>query len=812
MMNTYFSFLIPALLTLTFSLSAQHKHHSNCPSCQRMKKETLAAYNQWGGLKALNIDYNLRSDTFDVYNYDVDFKINNISTGDVTAACGILFTPKLANQSHITLDLLRLTVDSIQYLNSNLSYSHNDTLLFVNFPSTLNVGDSVYVKIFYHGRPQSDATWGGFYFQNGYGFNLGVGFSANPHTFGRVWHPCFDNFVERATYNFKVFAPGNKAAHCNGILTSDSTFSGQRQRTWVMSTPIPTYLACIAVNDYATVRQQTNGILGTIPIELVALPADTTKMKNSFANLNNAIAAYEYWFGPYRWNKVGYSAVPFNNGAMEHATNIAYPVVTLNGNLTYETLMAHELSHHWWGDLVTCKTAEDMWINEGMASYCEHLFVGYVYGWDRYISDVKTNHYDVLENAHLAEGGYRPISGVPHEFTYGDHVYNKGASVAHNLRWYLGDSLFRAGMSEILDSFGLNNINSQEMRDFLSRRTGVNLNDFFNDWVFNGGFSHFEVDSFKITQNGSVWNSTVRVRQRLLGANNFHNNTPIQFTFFDNQWNKVKITRTVSGEYTLLNFQLPFAATSVILNEEHRLNQARMDDQAMVRNTGFAALSDVRLVNFNITVLPDSAWIHAEYHPLAPDPIVNNPNNYRISQRRYWSVNGIWSNGFDAEFRIEPNNTLDADLLTIGADSLMVLYRESAEFDWREHPDYTKVSIAGFNFLRVNTILKGDYALGNGQRGLGVMENETNPLMDAKIFPNPASSNCNLEFYLNTDKTLVLELSDLSGRVISSRAVKGLQGKNNELINISNLETGIYFVNVKSNSENLTTQRLVISK
>ena len=807
--------ILSVLILFSFlnTLTAQHSHkHDNCPSCQRMKKESLSAYMQWGGQKSLNINSNERSDTVNVLHYDVNFSINNITTGDISAFCGIRFTPKMNGVNNLTLDLLRLTVDSVKMGNTSLAFQHNDTLMFISLPTAQNIGDTAYLTVYYHGRPQSDATWGGFYFQNGYSFNLGVGFSANPHNFGRVWHPCFDNFAERATYSFHITTPNNKPAFCNGYLSNDITNGPTRTRSWEMETPIPTYLACIASADYATVHQQANGILGTIPIELVAAPSDTTNMKGSFVNLPGAIAAFEYWFGPYRWNKVGFSAVPFNAGAMEHATNIAYPMSTLNGNVSYESLMAHELSHHWWGDLTTCETAEDMWINEGMARYCEHLFLGHVYGWDRYISDVKTNHYDVLLNAHQVEGGYRPISGIPHEYTYGDHVYNKGASVAHNLRWYLGDSLFRVGMSAALDSFGLKTLNSQQLRDFLAQRTGVPMNVFFNDWVFNGGFSHFEIDSFTKVQNGANWNITVRVRQKTKGAPAFHNNTPLQFTFMNGQWNKARVTRMVSGEYSMLSFSINFEPEIVLLNEEHRFNQARMDAQKTIRSTGSHPLGNVRFSNFNVTALTDSAWIHVEYHPLAPDPLVNNPNNYRISSRAYWTVNGIWNSGFDGDFRIEPDNTVDSDLLANGLDSLMLLYRESPMQEWREHPDYTKTVIGSFGFVKVNTILKGDYALGNGQRDLGTAEAGRNPLKFSNVFPNPADSQFTVELQLKKQLDLSFELYDLTGKLVFSTAAKSYQGKVLETIETSTLAAGTYFLKIRDKKGEVLAGHKVVKR
>src|SRR5690606_32211758 len=108
----------------------------------------------------------------------------------------------------------------------------------------------------------------GFYFQGNYAYNLGVGFAADPHNYGRVWHPCFDNFVERAKYEFNIISSGGKKAHCNGLLESENIVSGDTVvRKWMMNDEIPSYLACIAVADYITVHQSHNGLLGNIPIE-----------------------------------------------------------------------------------------------------------------------------------------------------------------------------------------------------------------------------------------------------------------------------------------------------------------------------------------------------------------------------------------------------------------------------------------------------------------------------------------------------------------------------------------------------------------
>ena len=292
---------------------------------------------------------NSRSDTIDVLDYQINLDMTNMSSQLITANCVVTFTPKINGVNNLDLDLQQLNIDSITSNGGLLVYTHNDTLIKITLPATLTTSDTSSVTVYYKGAPQMDPSgWGGFYFSGGYAFNLGVGFQGDPHNYGRMWFPCFDNFVERSTYEFNVITSGGKKAHCNGNLISENIITGDTiVRNWVMNEEIPTYLACVAVADYQTVNMAFNGINGSIPVELVAAQADTTNMKNSFANLNNALDAYEIGYGPYLWSKIGFSLVPFNSGAMEHATNIAYPRIAANGSLANETLMAHEFSHHW---------------------------------------------------------------------------------------------------------------------------------------------------------------------------------------------------------------------------------------------------------------------------------------------------------------------------------------------------------------------------------------------------------------------------------------------------------------------------------
>ncbi|MCX6271208.1 MAG: M1 family metallopeptidase [Bacteroidetes bacterium] len=370
----------------------------------------------------------------------------------------------------LTLDLLKLVVDSVTISSKSVYYTYNDTTLFVIFPTPLAIADSALVAVYYHGSPIVEPYgWGGFHFGGStLAFNLGIALEDIPHNYGRVWFPCIDNFTQKAPFDLFIRVKDPLVAVCGGMLKEVSPLGdGTRIFHWQLLQKIPPYLVSVAVSDYVPVKGMYNGINGNIPTYIYVRAKDTTRARNSFIHLNQAMAVFEKRFGPYRWPRVGYVAT--TEGAMEHATNIAYPATSIDGTLLNEWFYAHELSHMWFGELVTCQTPEDMWINEGWAVFCEGIFMENIYGNEAAAAYRRTKHHDVLRFTHLKDGNYYPLSGIPQNLTYGNTVYEKGALVVNTMRGYMGDSLFFRTVKQYVDSFAFRCVSSSQMRDFFSR-------------------------------------------------------------------------------------------------------------------------------------------------------------------------------------------------------------------------------------------------------------------------------------------------------------------------------------------------------
>lgn len=736
------------LATIFFSqnLAAQKMLHSNewCAEGRKLQTSNLfpPTFNPDG-----------RSDSLDIL--DTRIELDLTAAPKISATCWLSVKAKVAGIKSTRLDLESLTVEEIIYDDPlPVQFSQSGPAVNISHPE-LPLGEAKTLRIKYSGTPKTDASgWGGVYNQSGYTFNLGVGFAADPHSFGRAWFPCFDNFVERSTFDVTVTAPSAKPAYGNGALISETVQNGQSIRRWKIEQPIPAYLACFAAGPYTTWRRTYAGANGPIPTEIAAVAADTNKVRATFKNLQQAIDCYEHWFGPYLWNKIGYSLVPFNSGAMEHATNIAIMRSAIDGSLGFETLWAHELSHHWWGDLATCSTAEDTWLNEGWASYSEHLFTEWVYGRQKYVEAVRDNHLNILQNAHVSEGGYRAVSGVPHSLTYGDHVYKKGATMAHNLRGYLGDSLFRVGCRAALAQTQFTDWSSEDFRDRLSVATGRDLTDFFDNWVFAGGYPDYSIDSVKwiFSPVDAPTIARVFVKQKLRGAPKMHKNVPLEFTFVGYNGQRVHRMATVSGENSTVEFSFPAwgpVYQFVFVNTNLLLAQARSEQERVIKTTGTQSFSLAKLT-LAVTAVTDSAFIRAEHHFAMPDTAgAANPQRYKLTNR-YWSVEGSLPNGFQARATVfydgrGQQDQLDTELFaqtSPNEDSVLLLYRPAPGHPWQEYPTYVKNKLTPndrFGSISIDHFRLGQYTIGKGKSIVPTNEPKQ-AYMDIQVSPNPADS------------------------------------------------------------------------
>ena len=725
------------------------------------------------------------SDSLDVLHYGIhlDTVINTQSLKKVYAHTEISMISKVNSLTSISRDLLKFQIDSIFVNGASASFSYNDTLLIIHPATAPNLGDTADVVVWYQGQSSRDLLFGGLYFQGNYVFNLGVGLNSDPHVYGRGWFPCKDNFIDRAYFDFWIRADSGSMAVCNGKLQSTTLHpDGTSTYHWQLRDHIPTYLAGFAIGPYHHIQKQMYSISGdTLDFDIYAQSSDTTNAKNQSSNLLAGINAFENRFGAYSWERVGFVIVnlPLSGsvGAMEHATNVAYPRILLSQGQGYETVWAHEAAHSWFGNLVTCEEEGEMWLNEGWASFCESLFEEAVYGFQVYKAFNRDTHGKVLRQAYIEDGGYQPLSGMPHEFTYGRTTYSRGALVAHSLRGQMGDSAFFDAVRSYLNTYQFRHVNSDSMQIALETASGQSLQNFFDTWVRQPGFLHISLDSFVVSPAGPFYSCQINLRQRLKAATQYGTDLKVPLRLIGSNFEQFDTTVIVTGPNTIFNISLTFEPVCVLIDPEEWIADATTDNYKPIY---FPSVYSFGQTFFELTVstVPDSALLQVVHHWIAPDSFQNGQVNEVLSNSRYWTVTGLVGQGFsaDAKFFYNGNNNsagwLDHTWLTMPEDSLKIYYRPSAQFDWQLWPNFTK-NLGNPNDrmgnIQVHGLLLGDYALG-GSEVLTANAHAENKL-DFKVWPNPNSGQFQVSMPYPVGKFKV-RLVDEAGNVLFSETVE----------------------------------------
>ncbi|MCC6721117.1 MAG: T9SS type A sorting domain-containing protein [Bacteroidia bacterium] len=760
------------------------------------------------------------TDSIDVLNYNLNIDLSQFKSQKLYGEAIIKCQPtKNYKVSKIKFMLLKLKVDSVFYKDSlignfiKVNFEHNDTIISIN--KSLNY--KAEVKIYYHGNPVKDQSWGGFYFSGEYAFNLGVAFTSNPHNYGRVWFPCIDNFLDKAIYKYSVKVPRGYSAACGGEFVDTLQMPDNSTLwNWEHKIPINTYLASVAVAPYKFIRYDIFGKSTTIPVMLAALANDTAKLKTSFKNLAKAVEIFENYYGKFRFERVGYSLVPFNSGAMEHSCNIAYPVSAADGSLNFETLMTHELSHNWWGNNTTCMNASDMWLNEGWASYSEALFTEIVYGKQAYKNYIDKLHKEVLQFTHLKDGVPTAISNVSHQNTYGSHVYKKGADIVHSIRSAMSDENFKNACQTFMELYKYSNVNTENFINHFSKY-GIQAN-FLRQMITDTGFCHFTTYNYTIENKNNLWEINLNYKSRNRFGNHNYDSIPCEIYVFDKKFKK-EVFNVLLGKQQNLKINSNLKPEFICFDLEGKLSDAISDDLLITETSGTHSFENA-MINLNITENNDSTLIRVEHHWNYPDEYFLNIPDIIISKERFWKVDGIFSPSFKAKATINYDGSkltsytsgwLDNKLLqNQSEDSLVLLYRPNAVSYWQIENNIVKNTGGKTdkkgNFI-INELKKGEYTF--GLKGKNPSSGFNQPLRSKKIkvYPNPVDQTLTIECE-NTISNTELEIFDSYGKSVYKTKISDT--KNQSKIDTCNFAPGNYHISVVSDNYKLLSQSFII--
>lgn len=742
-------------------------------------------------------------DNIDVTHYEIHLNEINISNQTIDATT-IISLKTLTSVDEIELELKTLEVTSVTSDDVIINnFSQNGDVLSIVFENSVPADSNISLAINYGGNTFNE-SWGGIHWSNNYIYNLGVGFDSQPHNLGKTWFPCVDDFTDKASYDIYLTIPEDMVSSCGGILTA-TTDNGNGTKTdhWVLSQEIATYLISFAIGDFILWEDTYHGIERDIPINVYAKPNQIDKVEATFANAKGFAAFFEDKFGPYPFNRISYVSTTL--GCMEHVDNIALAssIITGTTNMDSDYFISHEMAHSWFGNKVTCSTAADMWLNEGFATFCNYYYFTEFYGDDFYYETLDGVIDDIIMSCHTKEG-WIPLNELPLDLTYGTMAYDKGAVVAHTLMNYLGRNTFNDAMKYYLDKFDSKSASSEDLCEALSEATGIDMNDFFEAWVYTPGSPVYYLQNFVVEPNDDKFNVYLNMVQDHRGADFIGNNARYEVTYVDKDWNMYDEIVVWDGQSSTIVNTIDFEPVAIFCDRNNKFADASLEETYIIKQKGSKDFGNAKFKAIAEEV-SDSTLLRIEHRWTRPTSAGEIPEGLTISSNRYWTIHRLDKgvSKIKGEFQYHNNVNYDEDLFVNENDSIVLLYRQDGSKQWQSI-DYELQSMGVFGRMTVEEVLSGDYVLGVWDEEHANIE-ETDNELNFNVYPNPAKKTINIEHHNMVDGiiTVTNQLGQIVKEVTSS--------DENTTINLTEgLVSGVYQLTIFNKGEKVWSTKLVI--
>jgi len=268
------------------------------------------------------------------------------------------------------------------------------------------------------------------------------------------------------------------------------------------------------------------------------------------------------------------------------------------------------------------------------------------------------------------------------------------------------------------------------------------MNGFYDNFVLNSGTPHYSIDSFSVAlREKSFYDATVYVKQRRKGPSFTGDNHIMEVMFMDDNWNRFTDTIHFDGQTGSSVTTLPFWPAIVLVDPEEKMCDATTDNYRTIKTTGNYTF-DKTFFSMEVENISDSAFVQATHNWAPPDSLREPVAGLRLSDYRYWRIDGIFPEGFHAtgKFFYSAGNYLDNTLITSSSDTIIIIYRRGALEDWQEI-EFEKIGQWNIGYIVVHDLKAGEYTLAVKEAGVGSSE----LLLPAKnmleIYPNPSSGN-----------------------------------------------------------------------
>ncbi len=400
---------------------------------------------------------------YDVQTYAMEL---DLTGAELVAETTVTLTA-LTDLASFHLDLVGLTVDEIRIDDEPALFNRDGRELIIRPPEPIEAGQTVAVLVAYHGTPEP-------IHEEGHPFNLGFQtqswgtFVASEPVGAATWFPANDHPQDKALFTISISVPEGTTTAGPGRRTGSATIDGVTTETWTAVDPMSTYLASIATGAFeVSIETLDSGLVIRHAVHADAALATGNELDTTV----EMIAAFEAQFGPYPFESYGILVVPEQLGfALENQTLSLFGSDILISP-SAQPILAHELAHQWFGDNVSPAAWDDIWLNEGFATWAEWWWTERITGINR----VETAKTIPLE----------PLKGLPASGLFEINVYWRGGLTLEALRRNVGDEMFGQILREWSSRYGGGVASTQNFLDLVEEMSSAGAADLVSQWIFS---------------------------------------------------------------------------------------------------------------------------------------------------------------------------------------------------------------------------------------------------------------------------------------------------------------------------------------
>ena len=429
--------------------------------------------------------------TIDVQRYIFNVELND-NNDSITGTATILIK-LIQGGNNIAFDLISIREDgkgmkinSVTENGKMLKFTHSKDIVRIQFPTQVNANDEKTIQLRYMGIPAD----GLIITKNKY--NHRSFFADHWPNRARNWLPCNDHPSDKAAVEFIVIAPLHYQFISNGSMVEETNLDSSRKLThYIETVPIPMKVAVIGVADFAV---HLEGEVGTIPVHSWVYPEDRV---NGFFDFHLAMEILPFFIrtiGAYPYKKLANVQSKTIFGGMENAGAIFYSESTITGTRSGEVLVAHEIAHQWFGNMVTEREWPHVWLSEGFATYMAILYMENKYGQDTAIKMRLKDRDEAIAFSKQKPGPVVDATTINYLELLNANSYQKAGWILHMLRQELGDSVFLKGVRSYYAEYAGKNALTDDFQKIMQNVSGKDLEKFFQQWLFTAGHPKLEIN------------------------------------------------------------------------------------------------------------------------------------------------------------------------------------------------------------------------------------------------------------------------------------------------------------------------------